>query len=524
MMNRNQIICASLIGLLVSGFLAAKCVSAQSEAADMSTWIDRDAVAVIRVDVERLLETVTPDLVQQFAEQAKLEAEQVEVAKAIVERARQLGQEFSQAGGREVWCVLSVADFPMGSPLIIVRGQSDNAAKELTAWLKWLCSTQEAGNLEVVQHDPTTWLMGSPTTLQRVRAQKPVERPEFQAALAALEPQPVVGLVHLSSDQRRVLREMFPELPEPWQDINGELLADGIRGLSVRLDPRAEVVLQIALETRSGADAQLVSAAIQKGLEFVTQLPQVQKQYPQAQLLAKSLRPQVADRKVQVLLKNDAFQASLLQIVGQPLTAARQAAKRQQCMNNLKQIGLAMHNYYEQHKTFPPAASRDEQGRPLLSWRVHLLPQLGLQALYDQFHLDEPWDSEHNRKLISQMPRMFVCPETAGIEHGKTTYVLPIGDGTVWGGEQPLSFREITDGTSNTVMVVEVAQDKAVEWTRPQDVTVRSDAPTEGLGRAHGPGTLVLFCDGSVRFLSSDVSPEMIWAMLGATDGQVIKE
>jgi prepilin-type processing-associated H-X9-DG protein len=73
-------------------------------------------------------------------------------------------------------------------------------------------------------------------------------------------------------------------------------------------------------------------------------------------------------------------------------------------------------------------------------------------------------------------------------------------------------------------MVVEVAQDKAVEWTRPQDVTVRSDAPTEGLGRAHGAGTLVLFCDGSVRFLSSELPAEMIWAMFGASDGQVVQE
>ena len=85
-------------------------------------------------------------------------------------------------------------------------------------------------------------------------------------------------------------------------------------------------------------------------------------------------------------------------------------AARTQCVNNLKQIGLAMHNYHATHKTFPPAFTVDKDGKPLLSWRVLILPYLEQDALYKEFHLDEPWDSPHNRTLIERMPPTYRCP------------------------------------------------------------------------------------------------------------------
>ena len=88
-------------------------------------------------------------------------------------------------------------------------------------------------------------------------------------------------------------------------------------------------------------------------------------------------------------------------------------AARSQCINNLKQIGLAMHNYHAMHKTFPPAYTVDKAGKPLLSWRVLILPYLEQDALYKEFHLDEPWDSEHNRALIDRMPATYRCPDAA---------------------------------------------------------------------------------------------------------------
>src|SRR6185295_2767398 len=103
-------------------------------------------------------------------------------------------------------------------------------------------------------------------------------------------------------------------------------------------------------------------------------------------------------------------------------------------MNNLKIIGLAMHNYHDTNQRFPAAAIYDKQGKPLLSWRVAILPYLNQKQLYESFHLDEPWDSEHNRKLIPRMPAEYAAagampPPGAkpAPALGKTRYVLPTG-------------------------------------------------------------------------------------------------
>jgi hypothetical protein len=77
--------------------------------------------------------------------------------------------------------------------------------------------------------------------------------------------------------------------------------------------------------------------------------------------------------------------------------AAREAARRTQSTNNLKQLILGLLNYESANGHFPPHASYSPDGKPLLSWRVHILPYLEEQALYSQFRLDEPWDSEHNQ-------------------------------------------------------------------------------------------------------------------------------
>ena len=91
--------------------------------------------------------------------------------------------------------------------------------------------------------------------------------------------------------------------------------------------------------------------------------------------------------------------------------AAREAARRAQAINQVKQLSLAMINYESMYSTYPARASFDAQGKPLLSWRVHILPFLQEEALYQKFRLDEPWDSDHNRKLIDQMPAALRQPE-----------------------------------------------------------------------------------------------------------------
>lgn len=208
--------------------------------------------------------------------------------------------------------------------------------------------------------------------------------------------------------------------------------------------------------------------------------------------------------------------------------AAREAARRMQSSNNLKQMMLAMHNYESAYRKFPARAICDkETGKPLLSWRVAILPFVEEAALYNEFHLDEPWDSDHNIKLLEKMPAIYAHPSMP-LPPGMTAYQtyddvdeagigLPTEDG--------LKFPSVTDGTSNTVLLVESSAAKAVPWTAPIDLTATEEAPLEGTRLDDGvPALNVGFMDGSVRTISPLIDPETFWFLLTRSGGEVINE
>ncbi len=186
--------------------------------------------------------------------------------------------------------------------------------------------------------------------------------------------------------------------------------------------------------------------------------------------------------------------------------AAREAARRTMSMNNLRQFSLAMLNYETKNGTYPARAIFDEHGKPLLSWRVQMLPYLEQNALYQQFHLDEPWDSPHNKPLIAQMPGVYANANRP--PDGKTNYLVPIGKGTVFDGTKGVTINDITTGTSNTLLVVEADEDRAVIWTKPDDLEVDFDRPLDGLGNFRPGGFLAAMCDGSVHSFSNTIDPQ----------------
>ncbi len=224
------------------------------------------------------------------------------------------------------------------------------------------------------------------------------------------------------------------------------------------------------------------------------------------------------------LSEQDGSINALLAAVIKPAIEARRAAdQRVQSVNNLKQLALAMHIHHDAHKTFPPVGSTDAEGKPLLSWRVLILPFLGESALYRQFHLDEPWDSPHNRGLIPMMPEIFRCPASKlARQKGLSTYRVVSGEGTVFppGGAVPV--KEIKDGTANTIMIVEVDDAHAVIWTKPEGLPFDPNNPARGLGGQFEGGFNVVFCDGSVRFIPENVPARILRLLLLRADGAAI--
>jgi prepilin-type processing-associated H-X9-DG protein len=209
--------------------------------------------------------------------------------------------------------------------------------------------------------------------------------------------------------------------------------------------------------------------------------------------------------------------------------AARVAARRTQAANNLRMLGLALHNFHDTNRALPAAYSATKDGKPLLSWRVHILPYVEAQALYEAFHLDEPWDSEHNKRLLARMPAVY---RSTGSNAGasKTNYLGVRGSNALFipppkemlGQLLPvgISFAEVTDGTSNTLMVIEVPDAKAVEWTKPDDWEPNFALPLEGVTGSRPDGIQVLFADGSVRFLSTTLGPKAIEFLITRNGGE----
>jgi hypothetical protein len=229
-------------------------------------------------------------------------------------------------------------------------------------------------------------------------------------------------------------------------------------------------------------------------------------------------------------------------------------AKRQiQSMTNLKAIASAMHNYHDEHGRFPPVVVFSREGIPLHSWRVLLLPFLGQMKLYQQFRLDEPWDSPTNTPLLSQMPREYAPPGGGLSERFATHYMVFDGPGAVFQtgerpkwfddelnrartpgmqvypqrpGEQPIydfskraSIASITDGPANTILLVEA--DDMVPWTKPQDASFTIHQPLPKLGGHYHGDFAVVLADGSVRIITKRVSEKTIREAITASGNEI---
>jgi prepilin-type processing-associated H-X9-DG protein len=216
----------------------------------------------------------------------------------------------------------------------------------------------------------------------------------------------------------------------------------------------------------------------------------------------------------------------LLALLLPAVQSAHEAARRATCINKLKQIGLAMHNYHDMHGRLPPAVSTDNLGKPMMSWRVAILPVLEETALYNQYDPKQPWDSPQNLALGKTPLQEFRCPSDPGAAANstETNYVMIVGKDTVGGTpNEKVTFSDITDGTSKTIMVVEVSG-LGINWEEPRDLTVDEFMKMVAEGRAsHHPGGFnALMVDGSVHFIKNTIDPATLRALLLRNDGQPV--
>jgi Protein of unknown function (DUF1559) len=185
---------------------------------------------------------------------------------------------------------------------------------------------------------------------------------------------------------------------------------------------------------------------------------------------------------------------------------------------NLRQLALALHNYEQTHGCFPPAALCDKAGKPLLSWRVLLLPYLEENELYEQFRLNEPWDSAHNKDLLARMPRIFAGDEGATAEDFQTPYQVFVGKRAAFEGTKGIPFAGFTDGMSQTLLVVRAPT--AVPWTKPADLPYAPDKPLPRLFGDGEGGLEVVFANGRVHTLPRALPEKTLRALITRNGGE----
>jgi beta-lactamase regulating signal transducer with metallopeptidase domain/type II secretory pathway pseudopilin PulG len=234
--------------------------------------------------------------------------------------------------------------------------------------------------------------------------------------------------------------------------------------------------------------------------------------------LLNSVKVEQRDAHVTATARIDSDAAERLIALTLPaITQARAAARRAQAMNNLKQIALAMHNYVSTHKTFPPAVLYGPDGKTPYSWRVALLPYLEQESLFRQYNFNEPWDSETNKKVLAKMPLVYRDPGDPEDTQSPSYFALT-GPTTVFSGRVGTGIVKITDGTSNTLMIVEAQRD--IPWTKPEDIPYAADKPVPKLG-GHFPDIFLgAMCDGSVRAIAQTIDEKVLRGLITKDGGE----
>jgi hypothetical protein len=188
----------------------------------------------------------------------------------------------------------------------------------------------------------------------------------------------------------------------------------------------------------------------------------------------------------------------------------------------LGQIARAMQIYHDIHGRLPPAAVYSKEGKPLLSWRVLILPIIEQASLYEQFKLDEPWDSPHNIQLLQHMPSLYVplgAESDAQIDH--TNWHVFVGRGAAFEGREGLRLpKDFPDGPGNTLLVVDAGP--LVPWSKPEDLEYDPTGPLPDLPSLYRDGFYAAFADGSIFFIKRTLTEKTLRALITRNGNDVI--
>jgi hypothetical protein len=509
-MSRFVVLALAAMVLALPANAADHKFDAEACAKAVAPYLDDQTVAVLHVDLSLF---DADALVTKAAALGKLDAEDLS---PIRNGLKIMLKALTDSGARDLFLVVSLADVPERSAFLVVPLPPGKAAENGDGIKGLREKVEGASFLGSLHLEPVgdALIAADESTLKRLRSLKPADRPQFAKAIAAADGDLAHLVVVPPKDAAKILDSVMPTLPAEVGGGSSKVVTQGFRWAAAGLTPNLK--LNLTVQATDADSAKALFDLLKKTYAVV--IKNVGPEYvPDFEKATKLLTPVVTADRLTLNLNAQTLAAAL------HADKAVDALARASSAHSLKQLLIAAHNYDSSYSTFPPAYSTDKNGKPLLSWRVYLLPFLEEDKLYKEFHLDEPWDSDHNKKLIARMPAVFRSSTNPKLAADfKTTYLAPVGEATMWPGAKGVRITDVPDGTSNTIFLVDADDDHAVVWTKPEDLDYDAKTPMKGLGGRYHNVFLAAMADGSVRTIYTSISKTTLQAAFTRNGGEVL--
>jgi hypothetical protein len=389
-----------------------------------------------------------------------------------------------------------------GGPVVIVPCNNPTVVQGLATVILQSAPKDPAQKVHVGEREV---LAGAAKAIDRVVSAEGVERPDLILPLSDDDLLDHNLVIALPEETRRDLIGLWPDrLPEqsPVQ-FSPRSMATDISRIIIALRLPPEPLMVVRIETPDAIAAGRVKEVIGKLIALGGEV-------------AAPIDIEVELETVNLRATPDAFAQVAIAIA----SPARKRASQMMISNTMKQIGLAIHSYYAKEKHLPPLYFADDNGKPLLSGRVALLPYIEQRAMYRSLKLDQAWNSEANMQFSSTLIPTY-CYER---RDATTTIRFPVYPGSLWHGDgPPKDFRDVTDGTSFTIAAIDAPESAAIEWANPQPWVLSVDDPMSDVFGDRDSATVVML-DGAVLVLrKSEMTNDKLKAMLTIDGGETIE-
>ncbi|QDT11871.1 DUF1559 domain-containing protein [Planctomycetes bacterium K23_9] len=466
-------------------------------------YVDHSTIAVAEINLERI---AAANLTKAFELFPKIQLGKSNVVDATALMQAAIKQ-IRSASAKRLYVITSLSSFQEGGPLIVIPCQNPAAVDGV---VQNLAKDSDQANWLRTMVSEDALLLGPQLTLDRSKAVKPVERIVLMSRISKRDSFDHSLSIHLPEETRAELAALWPDVaPASWplKFSPRQVMQDAEHAsVSWSLMEMPRMSAQVLGSDESAAKR--LETLIKEAVELRPELKQ-------------SVSVSVDKRRVNLNVSSEQFPKLLSQVVS-PVVAKNDRMSR---MSDVKQVLLAFHNFHSAYKYIPARCWTDKASKPLLSWRVAVLPFMNQQAIWQEMDRTQAWDSDQNRPFSET-----VIPAYSGIrpdpkQPHSTRLRAPVFPGSAWHGEgEPKRFRDVIDGLSNTIAVIVAPPEAATPWASPEPWIISTDDPMKDVFGDQDEVIVARF-DGSIQVIKkTDMTNKKLAAMLTIAGKEVIKD